>query len=269
LGKEFDRRLEDFWRANIGPVLDYSGRVLGALLILAVGWLANRFLMTPLRQLLTRSRFDPSVASFLANSLRTVLLVVVILGILQQLGVQTASLLTLLGVTGLAVALSLQNALANFASGLIVLSFRMMRVGDLVETGDIRGRVVEMLPFHVVIVTVDNQRVTVPNTILTNAPLRNHSALPLRRVQWTLPLAARLGDLDLAAAKAALRTQLQADARIRSEPAPHLYVQEWTDEKRVLVIAAWTATEDYTAVQEDLLEALGLRLEEIRRETKV
>jgi small conductance mechanosensitive channel len=133
-----------------------AGRFVGALVILAVGWLTVRYLITPLRRLLERSHFDPSVASFLANTTRSALIIVILLGALQQLGVATASLLTLLGAAGLAIALSLQGSLANFASGLLVLSFRTARVGDFIEVGDIRGRVSELLPFHVVLVTLDN-----------------------------------------------------------------------------------------------------------------
>src|SRR5438552_10769073 len=169
-------------------LLDYFLRTVGALLIVAVGWIAVRFLVGPVRRWMERGRLDPSVAAFLANSLRSLLLVAVVLGVLQQFGVPTASLLTLLGAIGLAVALSMQGSLANFASGLLVLSMRMVRVGDLVEVGDIRGRVTDLLPFHVVLVTLDNQRVTIPNTVLTNGPVRNHSALLTRRLQWTLPL---------------------------------------------------------------------------------
>src|SRR5690349_2463368 len=111
--------------------MDYGGRVLAAVLILAVGWVLIRFLVGPLRRVLERSHFDPSVTSFLVNSARTILLFAVLLGVLNQLGVETASRLTLLGAVALAVALSLQGSLANFASGLVVLSFRIVRVGDL------------------------------------------------------------------------------------------------------------------------------------------
>jgi small conductance mechanosensitive channel len=246
-------------------VVDFAGRLAGAVLILVVGWLAVHFLVGPLRQLLGRSRLDPSAASFLVNSARSAILIVVILTALQQLGVQTASLLTLLGAVGLAVALSLQGSLANFASGLLVLSFRMVRIGDLIELGDLRGRVNEMLPFHIVLITVDNQRITVPNTLLTNSPVRNNSALPVRRVQWTLPVAARD---DLASVKEVLRTRLLADPRILREPAPQLYVQEWSEEKRVLVVAAWTETANHLTVQQELLEELGKSLEGVRQKTE-
>jgi small conductance mechanosensitive channel len=254
------------WHQTLAPVLEYALPPLRAILILVVGWLAIRFLVGPLRRLLERSRFDPSVASFLANSVRSALLVFILLAVLQQLGVQTTSLLTLLGAAGLAIALSLQGSLANFASGLLVLAFRMVRVGDQIELGDIRGQVTELLPFHVVLVTVDNQRITLPNTMLTSSAVRNHSVLTLRRAQWTLPLSSRD---NLAETKQALLARLRAEPRILSEPAPQAYVQEWGDDKRVLVITAWTAVDNYLSVQQGMLEALGLILEEMRKNTRV
>jgi small conductance mechanosensitive channel len=253
--------LEELWLSEREHLGGYAGRAVGALLIVLLGWVAVRLLVGPLRRLLDRSRVDPSAASFLANSARSAIAVVVILGVLQQLGVQTASLLALVGAAGLAIALSLQGSLANFASGLVVLSFRMVRVGDLIELGDVRGRVTEMLPFHVVLVTPDNQRITVPNTQLTGGPVRNNSALAVRRVQWALPLGAKD---DLAAAKQALVARLREEPRVLTDPGPQVFVQEWSADKRVLAVQAWTATADYPAVQQDLLEPLGHALDAVR-----
>src|SRR6185437_11107311 len=197
----------DWWQ-HIPPWLrDYGIRLAGAVLIVLLGWVANRLLIGPLARLVTRSRLDVSVASFLVNTARTAILIVVLLAVLQQFGLETTSLLTLLGTAGLAIALSLQGSLANFASGLLLLAFRTVRVGDSIEVGDVRGQIREMLPFHVVLETPDNQRITVPNTLLTNGPVRNNTYLPARRVQWTLPLGGR-DDLD--AVKSALRSRLQA-----------------------------------------------------------
>jgi small conductance mechanosensitive channel len=252
------------WLQNIPPwVREYGGRCVGAVLILLLGWLAIRLLVGPLRRLLDRSRLDVSVASFLANSARTAILLVVLLAVLQQFGLETTSLLTLLGTAGLAVALSLQGSLANFASGLLLLTFRTVRVGDSIEVGDVRGRVREMLPFHIVLETPDNQRITVPNTLLTSGPVRNNTYLPARRVQWTLPISARE---DLGTVKAALRSRLDSEPRIYKEPAPQIYVQEWAADKRTLVVTAWTATADYLAVQQEMLEELGRSAETLRGE---
>jgi len=250
------------WLQNIPPWLrEYGVRLIGAVLILLLGWVANRLLVGPLARLLGRSRLDVSVASFLVNSVRTAILLVVLLAVLQQFGMETTSLLTLLGTAGLAVALSLQGSLANFASGLLLLTFRTVRVGDSIEVGDVRGRVREMLPFHIVLETPDNQRISVPNTLLTSGPVRNNTFLPARRVQWTLPVSSRE---DLDAVKAALRTRLQAEPRIHKEPAPQMYVQEWTVDKRTLVVTAWTATADYLVVQQEMLEELGKSVDRVR-----
>jgi small conductance mechanosensitive channel len=231
-------------------------------LILLAGWLGVRFLIDPLRRLLGHSRVDVSVAAFLTNLVRALVVIAVILAAVQQLGVRTASLLTVLGAAVLAVALSLQGSLANFASGLLLLSFRLVRLGDLIETSDVRGRVVEMLPFHVILETADHQRVAVPNTVLTTTAFRNHSALPTRRAQWTLSITPRD---ELRAVKETLTARLRADGRILPEPPPEVYVREGGDDKRVLAVEAWTATADYPRVQQELLEALGLCLDDQRR----
>src|SRR5262249_19707281 len=166
------------------------------------------FLTARLRPALERHRLDPLVVSFLTNSVRAAILAVVVLGVLQQLGVQTTSLLALVGTVGLAGGLSLEGSLGNFGSGILILACRTVRIGDIIEVGDVRGRVAEMLPFHVVVVSADNQRITLPNTSLTGGPVRNHSAMPTRRAQWTLPLTATD---DLEAVKAALRARLAHD----------------------------------------------------------
>ncbi len=257
--------MERFWQHLDPQIVDFSIHLLGALVILVFGWFLLRLLRSPMRRLLERGRFDPSGSSFLVGSISSVLMVVVLIAVLQQLGVQTASMVTLLGAVGLAVALSLQGSLANFAAGVLLLSFRVVRVGDRIEVGDVRGRVVEMLPIYVVVVTDDHQRVTLPNTLLATGPVRNHSTLPERQARWSLPLTPA-DDLD--AVKAALAAQLRADDRVLPEPAPRLFVQEWDEGKRVLAITAWARTAEQPGVQEEMLEKLGRALEAVRRATK-
>jgi small conductance mechanosensitive channel len=231
-----------------------AGHLAGAAVILVVGALALRYLIAPFRRLLERWRMEASGASFLANTARGLLLAAIVIGVLQQLGVETTSLVAILATAGLAIALSLQNTLANFTAGLLVLAFRMARVGDVIDVGGLRGRVSDLYPFHVVLVTDDNQVVTVPNTLLTGGGVRNFTALPRRRAQWTLPLPA---GADLAAAREALLGRLRADPRVLAEPAPRAFVQEWAVDHVVLAVQAWTSAADNPAVQDELLESLG------------
>jgi small conductance mechanosensitive channel len=253
--------MAEFWQQVQALAAAYGGRAVAVVVLLLVGWVASRYLVAPLRRLLERGGADPSVASFLTNTVRTLLLVVIVLAVLQQLGVATTSLLALLGAAALAVSLSLQSSLGNFAAGLLLLSFRTVRVGDLIEVGGQRGYVTEMLPFHIVLVSLDNQRITIPNATLVNGPVLNQSALRTRRAEWTLTLTP--AD-DLAAVKAALRTRLLADPRILPDPPPQLFVREWAPGQRLLTVQAWTVTANYLAVQQEMLEPLGLRLEEVR-----
>jgi small conductance mechanosensitive channel len=257
--------MDEVWRHFADQAENYAGRLVGAIVILVVGWYVLRLLLGPLQRLLERSRFDPSMASFLTSSVRAAILLVMFLAVLQQLGVQTASLLTLMGAVGIAIGLALQNALANFASGLIVLSFRMVRLGDQIEVGDFRGQVIEMLPFHIVLITADNQRITLPNTMLTNGPIRNNSTMPIRRVQWSLPVSV---STDLSRARESLLACLQADQRVLSEPAPQVYVQEGGLDKLLLAVVAWTTTESYVKVQTEMLEQLWKSLEPVRQQEK-
>src|SRR5262249_39349281 len=104
-------------------------------------------------------------------------------------------------------------------------------------------------------------RVPIPNPTRAKGPVRNHSFLPTRRAQWSLPL---LPADDLARVTEALRNRLLADARVLKEPKPQVFVQEWAADKRMLTVQAWTANADHQAVQQEMLEALGLTLEALR-----
>src|SRR5262249_22812192 len=101
----------------------------------------------------------------------------------------------------------------------------------------------------------------VPNSILTAGAVRNHSALPQRRVQWTLPVAATD---DLAAVEEALRQRVVAAAHVLAEPPPQVFVQDWQTDKRILIVTAWTANENAVSLQQELLEELGKCVEEVR-----
>src|SRR5262249_49921781 len=148
--------MEEFWHKYQDQIVDYAGRAGGALVLLVLGWLTYRFLLKPIQRLVAGGRVGPVVAGYLGGLIRAAFIIVLILAVLHQLGVQTLSLVTLLGAAGLALALSLQGLLANFTSGLLLFSYRLFRVGDLIEVGDLRGRVSEMLPFHVILTTGDN-----------------------------------------------------------------------------------------------------------------
>jgi small conductance mechanosensitive channel len=250
--------MSDFWDKIQASLPLWSARLAAVFVLLVAAWLFDRFFIKSLHRLLVRAGAAAGAVSFLFNTARAVLLCAVLLAVLQQLGIETTSVVAVLGVAGAALALSLQGFMGNFAAGLVLLGERMLRLGDMIEVGDIRGRVVEIQTLHVVVETVEHVRVTLPNTLLINSPFRNHSAFPTRRVQWLLPVP--LG-IELDPIKEELAACLLADARVLKEPAPAVIVRDWALDKQTLAVQAWTASADALAVQDQLLEALGKVME--------
>jgi small conductance mechanosensitive channel len=250
--------MSDYWDKIQANLPLWSARLAAVVVLLLAGWLFDRLFIRSLHRLLVRTGVAAGAVSFLFNTARAVLLCAVVLAVLQQLGVETTSVVAVLGVAGAALALSLQGFMGNFAAGLVLLSERMLRLGDVIEVGDVRGWVVEIQTLHVVVETAEHVRVTLPNTLLVNGPFRNHSTLPTRRVQWLLPVP--LG-IDLGPIKEDLTAALLTDARVQREPAPTVFVRDWTLDKQTLAVQAWTASANAQDVQDQLLEALGKAVE--------
>ncbi len=155
------------------PAVQWGLSLVKAAAILGAGWLAAQLGMRWLTTGLRRLQLDLALVAFLSSLIYSILLVVVAIAVLAQLGVQTASLVTVLGAVGLALALSLQNSLSNLASGIIILGYRFFRAGDTIEVAGARGRVTEMLIFHTILSTEDGQRVLIPNSKITSEIVRH------------------------------------------------------------------------------------------------
>ena len=154
----------------------YGTKIIGALVILIVGYLLTKFLTAAVRRITTRAQVDAALVKFLATVTKVMLLVFVILAAMNSLGVQTTSFIALIGAAGLAVGLALQGSLANFAAGVMLILFRPFKGGDYVETAGVAGTVEEIHIFHTVLRTPDNKKVTVPNSAVTGGNIINYSA---------------------------------------------------------------------------------------------
>lgn len=167
------RDLADYWQVL---ALQWGLSLLKAIAILVVGWFGARLATQLLTNFLQRIRLDPTLVSFLASLTYAFVLIVVAVAVLAQLGIQTASLVAVLGAIGLALALSLQSSLANLASGIMILMFRLFRVEDTIEITGVRGRVMEIMIFQTILITDDGQRVFVPNGKITSEIVRHRPA---------------------------------------------------------------------------------------------
>ena len=168
---------------------EYGLDVIGAIIILIIGNIISKQVPKVLQKVMDKRGIDPTVSQFLSNFARFAILAITLLLVLAQFGVQTASLIAVLGAAGLAIGLALQGTLSNVAGGVMLLIFRPMRVGNYVEAGGHGGTVKNITLFTTELATVDNIQVLIPNGQVWGSAIRNYSFHPTRRMDLVIGIA--------------------------------------------------------------------------------
>jgi small conductance mechanosensitive channel len=251
--------------AEVWTMIQTTGVELGINLITAIAiffvgkWVVNLVIKGMLNAM-QKSDMDVTLRRFITNLLRMLLMLFVIIAAIHQLGVQTASLIALLGAAGLAVGLALQGSLSNFAAGVLIVLFRPYKVGDWIEGGGVSGSVEEVQILTTVLKTGDNKRVIIPNSQIMGSTITNYSANETRRVD--LVVGVSYSD-DLDKVRKELGDLVAADERILDDPAVTIAVSELADSSVNFVLRPWVKTEDYWGVYFDLTEAIKKRFDEV------
>ena len=247
------------WAQYQGIAIEYAIAFVKALLIFYIGrFVVNRVVATVNRLMLRRGG-DETLASFICSILRWVGLLFVVIAALSQLGIDTTSLIALLGAAGLAIGLSLQGSLGNFAAGVMLIVFKPFQKGHFVEVAGTMGSVDSISIFTTVLTTPDNKEVIVPNGAIIGNNITNFSARPTRRVDMVFGISY---DDDIRKAKAILEEIIAADSRILAEPAPVISVGELADSSVNFLVRPWVNASDYWAVLWDTTETVKLRFDE-------
>ena len=240
--------------------VDLGINLITAIVIFFVGkWIVNLIVKGMLKAMQTGD-MDITLRRFIANLARMLLMLFVIIAAINALGVQTASLIALVGAAGLAVGLALQGSLANFAAGVLIVLFRPYKVGDWIEGGGISGAVEEVQILTTVLKTGDNKRVIVPNSQIMGTTITNYSANETRRVD--LVVGVSYSD-DLDKVRKELQDLVDADERILKDPAVTIAVSELADSSVNFVLRPWVKTADYWGVYFDLTERVKKRFDEV------
>lgn len=234
-------------------------RIALALVIFYVGRGVVALVVRGVEKVLTRQKVDETLVSFMTSILRWLLLLFVVIAALSQLGIDTTSLIALLGAAGLAVGLALQGSLANFAAGVLIIIFRPFTRGDFIDAGGAMGTVDKISIFTTILTTPDNKEVIVPNGSIIGGVITNFSARPTRRVDMVFGIAY---DDDLRKARQILEEIIAADDRILAEPAPVITVGELADSSVNFLVRPWVNAADYWAVLWETTEAVKLRFDE-------
>ncbi len=249
----------DLTKLSMDLVTELGLKLASAVLIFVIGrWVAKAILRVA-KGVMARAELEETLSRFLGNPLYVLLMTVVIITTINQLGIQTTSLLAVLGAAGLAVGLALQGSLANFAAGVLIVAFRPYKVGDYIEAGGTAGTVEAVQIFTTVLKSPDNRRIIVPNAQMTAGTITNYSANDTRRID--LVAGVSYAD-DLDKVRRILQEIVAADSRVLAEPAPTIAVSELADSSVNFVVRPWVSSADYWAVYFDLTEQIKKRFDQ-------
>jgi len=237
----------------------YGMKIVGALAILIFGRIAVGILTSLTKRLLAKSNVDETLKRFFTNLTRIALLVFVVLAALSTLGIETTSFIAVIGAAGLAVGLALQGSLANFASGVLLIAFRPLKSGDLVEAGGHLGVVKEIQIFNTILLSLDHKRVIIPNSKVTGDSIVNYSAEGILRVDMVFGIG--YGD-NISQAKEILEQILIEDERVLKDPASTVAVSELGDSSVNFVVRPYVKVEDYWGVYFDVTERVKRAFDE-------
>ena len=250
--EEASKYLDDY-------IIPFAINIAMAILIYVVGKIVVKILVNIFGKLLSKSNYDVMLINFLKSIINALLMVFVIIAALGQLGVDTTSLAAILAAAGLAIGLSLQGSLSNFAAGVMLLVFRPFKAGDFVDAGGASGTIKSIGIFTTMMTTPDNKEVIVPNGQIYSGIITNYSAKDTRRVDMVFGIGY---DDDLKKAKTILQEMVDADPRVLKEPAAQIAVSELGDSSVNFVVRPWAASSDFWGLKFDFTEAVKLRFDQ-------
>lgn len=214
-----------------------------SLLVLLLSWLVCRIVRRMIDRAMSKiEKLDPSIANIFYSVARVFIWLFAVLIILDRFGVNTASILTVLGAAGLAVGLAMKDSLSNIAAGLMLLVLRPYKSGDYVDCSSVSGTIRQIGLFATELITVDGMYILVPNSAILTSPVKNYSRNPLRRGDITVGIA--YSD-SLTVGVDVLLELLKSNEKIMKEPAPEVLVSELADNAVNLTLRFWTANADY------------------------
>jgi small conductance mechanosensitive channel len=237
---------------------DFGLRLLYAVLIIFVGRWVVKLLLKIIKSALEKTTVEETVRIFVANLLNTLLMVIIFIAAINQLGIETTSIIAMLGAAGLAIGLALQGSLANFAAGILIVIFRPYKVGDYIEAGSAAGTVLDIQIFSTVLKTPDNKVVVVPNGTIMDSSIINYTGQETRRVD----IIASCGyEDDIDKVKDILQDILNQDERILEEPEPRIAVSELADNSINFIVRPWVKSSDVLSVKYSILEQIKKRFD--------
>ena len=239
----------------IDLAMSYGPKLILAIITLLVGLWLIRMLVRGFDRAMDTAKLEPTLQRFLVNLTSVALKAVLLVSVVQMLGVETTSLIAMVGAAGLAIGLALQGSLANFAGGVLILFFKPFKLGDVIEAQGYTGVVNEIQIFNTILLTLDNQRVVIPNGMLSNDCIKNVFAEDTRRVDLTFGVS--YGD-EIPKVRAVLQSVIGDFDAILADPGTEIYVSEHADSSVNFLVRVWVNSEDYWPTHFGIIEAVKI-----------
>lgn len=243
--------MEQYLDQIIDILVSYAPKVIGAIITLVIGLWLIKIIVKSVRKTMERRNVDPSIVPFLSTIFAVLLKILLFLSVISMVGIEATSFIAILGAAGLAIGLSLQGTLQNFAGGVVLLLLKPFKVGDVVDVKGYLGVVKEIQIFYTVVNTFDNKVIYLPNGSLANSDMTNLSQEEDRRNEWTFGIG--YGD-DVAKAKKIIRRLVDEDKRIFKDPEPFLALHSLGDSSVNVVVRTWSKASELWPVYFDMNE---------------
>jgi small conductance mechanosensitive channel len=243
--------VEEYLDSFLKILIDYSPKVVSAIIVLVVGLFTIKIINKTAQRIMLKREVEVTLSEFLSNSLLWAMRIILFVTIISRLGIETSSFVAILGAAGLAIGLSLQGSLSNFAGGILIILFKPFRVGDSIEAQNVSGTVVDIEIFTTKLLTANNQTVFIPNGILSNGTITNHSLEGIRRADLVFSLSYTT---NIKSAREIVMQVMQNHPKVIKKPAPTVSVKSLTDSAIILAIRPWTKNADFGDVCSDILE---------------
>jgi len=232
-------------------LIDYSPKLIAALLLLVVGIWSIRFITTVSRKIMVKREIEPTLIEFLSDILFWGLRIVLFIAVISKLGIESSSFVAILGAAGLAVGLSLQGSLSNFAGGMLIILFKPFKLGDTIEAQGVSGTVIDIHIFVTQLLTSNNQVIFVPNGALSNGTIINYSQQKTRRTDLTIGVSY---ETNIKEVRTVIQSVVNANPKILKTPPPSIAIRELTDSGIKVAIRVWAKNEDFGDVSSEVLE---------------
>ena len=240
-------------------VVSVGTKLLFAIIVLAVGTLLIKLLLRTLDKSKAFAKIDPEMRGFLGNFIKVGLYIVLIVAVVPILGIEVASIITVLATAGAAIGLALQGSLSNLAGGIMLVFVKPFKIGHYIEAAGQSGTVKEIGLFYTTLNTPDNKRVLIPNGALMSSNIVDYSVEDIRRVDLTFSVAYGTAPDRVTAV---LQACAAADERVLKDPAPFARLTAQNDSSLDFTLRVWADSSAYWDVYHDMLLSVHNRLGE-------